>query len=415
VDIPQVEPRHVIPGGSRGRPTELPLDFLRGAVDATTFSDAFVRDLEIAAETSAAAKRAAADAVTAHEWAETRATFAEGTRTALVTLLSWVQPRQSVLPVAATNQQWGKTGPQTLIDGSACPTSAPAGTLRDGSASVGIAELCREAVAGAATPQAALAIQAAFQMLGAPYACGGVGRNDPFQFDCSSLVSRAYYLGAGIDTAGDAWAPSTREMVPWDGVPLAWWASYVDPKYLRPGDLVLYDTGGATYRHVVMYIGNGYMLHTNSCGDVAHVSAFWGTSRAGFLVVRRVVTPGDFRIPDPRPIPTGPIVPPVPPPPGIGDPKVPPGPTPSPTPTPTGPVTPSPSDSPTGTPTESPSGTPTDSPTESPTDGPTDSPTESPTDGPTDSPTESPTDGPTDGSTGGAASGSDTTADPSGN
>ena len=204
-----------------------------------------------------------------------------------------------------------------------CPTSVPSDTLRDGSSSLGASALCRQAVAAAATPQAALAIQAAFHMLGAPYACGGVGRMDAFRFDCSSLVSRAYYLGAGLDTAGKDWAPSTRDMVPWDGVRLASWASRVAPSSLRPGDLVLYDTGGSTYRHVVMYIGNGYMLHTNSCGDVAHVSTFWGFPSGGghvFLVARRVTAPAGYVPPAPTPIPT---------------------PTPTPTPTPAPATTPS--------------------------------------------------------------------------
>ena len=191
-----------------------------------------------------------------------------------------------------------------VITGASCPTSAPDVALQDGSDQVGVYELCRHAVATAATPQARLAIKAIFHMLGAPYACNGVGRMAPFRFDCSSLVSRAYYLGAGIDTAGPDWAASTQDMVPWGGSALADWASYVAPSDLRPGDLVLYNTGGATYRHVVMYIGNGWMVHTGYCGDVAHVSQFWGFNAGGkrtFLVVRRVIRPGDHRVPDPRP------------------------------------------------------------------------------------------------------------------
>ena len=219
------------------------------------------------------------------------------------------------LPLGGLPPSTAVTTAVTAVTASgSCPTTSPSGTLRDGSASVGGLALCRHAVAAAATPQAALAIAAAFHMLGAPYACGGVGRMAPFRFDCSSLVSRAYFLGAGLDTAGVDWAPSTRDMVPWDGVRLASWAALVTPANLRPGDLVLYDTGGATYRHVVMYLGDGYMLHTNSCGDVAHVSAFWGTgpmSGRRFLVARRVMAPADYRPPTPSPTPV-PIPSPVP-------------------------------------------------------------------------------------------------------
>jgi len=125
----------------------------------------------------------------------------------------------------------------------------------------------------------------------------------------------------------------------------------------------------------VMYIGNGYMLHTNACGDVAHVSSFWGTGNghSGFLVVRRVITPGGYRIPDPKPIPTGGGVK-AKPEPGAGDPKVTvPTPIPKPTPSPT------PSVSPTGAPTTSPSDTST-SPSDTPTGDPSStSPSDTPT------------------------------------
>jgi hypothetical protein len=178
-------------------------------------------------------------------------------------------------------------------------------TLRDGAELIGAEVLCRTAVRQAATPQAALALTWAFQHLGAVYACKGVGRMEPWRADCSSFVSRAYAEGAGLGTAGDAWAPSTRNMVPWDGVALDPHYAYVAPAALRPGDLVLYDTcpqGGCPYKHVVMYLGSPdggrtrWMLHTNACGDVAKVTAFWGFPTTGhpFLVARRVIAlPGE--------------------------------------------------------------------------------------------------------------------------
>jgi len=316
-------------------PNDDPLNFIRGAADAEVFSQQFIDDLNTARDTAVNARLKADDASAARNQASAKAESAETARQALVALLMRAQEATAAIQGAAAttgaNQvtsvaaNLGQTAPQTIIDGRACPKTSPANTLRGGADAIGTEALCKKAVAEAATPQAALAIQAAFQMLGAPYACGGVGRQDPFQFDCSSLVSRAYFLGAGIDTAGTNWAPSTRDMVPWDGVPLAWWASYVDPKYVRPGDLVLYDTGGAAYRHVVMYIGSGFQLETNSCGDVAHVGTFSGFNPSGetFLVARRVIAPGGYRIPDPRPIPTAGPTPVAPKPvPGVGDPKV---------------------------------------------------------------------------------------------
>ncbi|CAB5003591.1 MAG: hypothetical protein F2881_04075 [Actinobacteria bacterium] len=220
-------------------------------------------------------------------------------RAALVAAVGVVGALASLVGVAPAQ---AATPPVPVVSVEACPTSVPDGSLRDGSDQIGARALCGQAVAFAATQQAKDAIRAAFHMLGSAYACDGTARLAPTQFDCSSLVSRAYAL-AGVDTAGPGWSSSTRDMVPWGGAALASWASYVAPSSIRPGDLVLYATGGATYRHVAMYLGNGFMLHTSTCGDVAHISSFWGFDAGGrrtFLVARRVVMPGEARAIGPR-------------------------------------------------------------------------------------------------------------------
>lgn len=186
--------------------------------------------------------------------------------------------------------------PQTVVGGNGCPKAVLEGTVPEG---VKVKQLCNLAVRTAASPQAAFAIKWALVRLGAPYACEGIGRLDPWRYDCSSYVSRAYAEGAGLKTAGDGWAPSTRNMVPWDGAALDPHYAVIPPKKIRPGDLVLYDTCPAgescPYRHVVMYLGPAepggvpLMAHTNACGDVAHVEAFTGTDVANFLGVRRVI------------------------------------------------------------------------------------------------------------------------------
>ena len=186
--------------------------------------------------------------------------------------------------------------PQTVVGGNGCPKAVLEGTVPEG---VNIKQLCNLAVRSAATPQAAFAIKWALVRLGAPYACEGIGRLDPWRYDCSSYVSRAYSEGAGLKTAGDGWAPSTRNMVPWDGASLDPHYAVIPPKKIRPGDLALYDTCPAgevcPYRHVVMYLGPAepggvpLMAHTNACGDVAHVTTFTGTDAANFLGVRRVI------------------------------------------------------------------------------------------------------------------------------
>lgn len=186
--------------------------------------------------------------------------------------------------------------PQTVVGGNGCPKSVLEGTVPEG---VNVKQLCNIAVRTAATPQAAFAIKWALVRLGAPYACEGIGRLDPWRYDCSSYVSRAYAEGAGLRTAGDGWAPSTRNMVPWDGASLDPHYAVIPPNKIRPGDLVLYDTCPpgevCPYRHVVMYLGPAepggvpYMAHTNACGDVAHVEPFTGTEVDNLLGVRRVI------------------------------------------------------------------------------------------------------------------------------
>ncbi len=194
---------------------------------------------------------------------------------------------QSLVAVAA---------PQTVVGPSGCPTEVLAGTLPP---DVDVTRLCKRAVRNAPTPQAAFAIKWALVRLGAPYACDGIGRLEPWRYDCSSYVSRAYAEGAGLKTAGDAWAPSTRNMVPWDGTSLDPHYAIIPPDMLQPGDLVLYDTCPAgetcTYRHVAMYLGTAedggqpLMAQTNACGSVAHVAVFPGTDVPTFLGVRRVI------------------------------------------------------------------------------------------------------------------------------
>ncbi len=227
-------------------------------------------------------------------------------RTATTLATQQVTAAQAALDVLETRlRALAIVPPQVTVGPDGCPTENVPATLRDGAQVLGAAALCRSAVTQAATPQAALAISWAFQHLGAAYACGGTGRMLPFRADCSSFVSRAYHEGAGLRTAGDGWAPSTRDMVPWDGVRLDPHYALVAPGALRPGDLVLYDTcpqGGCPYKHVVMYLGSPdggqtrWMIHTNACGDVAKVETFWGFPTTGhpFLVARRVLAlPGE--------------------------------------------------------------------------------------------------------------------------
>lgn len=179
---------------------------------------------------------------------------------------------------------------QLTIGPDGCPTSAPGGSIRSGLPAE-IARLCARSVALAPTPEAALAIKYAFRTLGAEYACDGIGRNLPMRYDCSSLVARAYAEGAGLLTATETWIPTTRNLLPWDGVSQAAWARTIEPDEALPGDLVLYDTEHLASRHVVMLLADGHMLHVAACGDISHVTGFWGYQDGTgyrYLGVRRV-------------------------------------------------------------------------------------------------------------------------------
>lgn len=151
-------------------------------------------------------------------------------------------------------------GAQTEVGPDGCPTSAPAGTLRRGSAEVGIAELCARSVAQARSPQAAAAIKEALSMLGIPYS--QPKRNNPGWADCSSFVTRAY------QNTGTAIAPPGQNAPTTATIPRLRWAVNVSRADARPGDLALRPSPG----HVVMLLADGWMVHTASNGDVSHVT-----------------------------------------------------------------------------------------------------------------------------------------------
>ena len=258
----------------------------------TSAGDSETLDFERAAAEAARMQDATA---VARAWVEATRDAVESVQESLTMVREQIAAdRESLNALIATASVGTEVGP----DG--CATSVPAGTVPD---SVDIQYLCRTAMNDAATPQAQLAVQWALIHLGAPYACKGVGRLNDWVFDCSSYVSRAYAEGAGLDTAGADWAPTTRNMLPWGGASLDAHYEVIEPKDLAPGDLVLYDTctaeekdeGECDYRHVVMYLGEQapgmgpLMAHTNACGEVSRVVPFTGTDVSNFLGARRVV------------------------------------------------------------------------------------------------------------------------------
>lgn len=149
---------------------------------------------------------------------------------------------------------------QTTVGPDGCPVDAPPGTLRQGAERPGIHAICVASVADARTPEAARAVKFALAHVGAPYD-NSHRRNDPGRFDCSSFVSRAYRDGAGLPTHPEGTnAPTTATLR------AARWTTPVSLAEVRAGDLVFPHPG-----HVGMVLADGWMVHTNRTGDVAHV------------------------------------------------------------------------------------------------------------------------------------------------
>lgn len=98
-----------------------------------------------------------------------------------------------------------------------------------------------------ATPQAT-AVTIAEQMLGSPYRYGG---NTPKGFDCSGLVHYSY-TKAGYPMSRDS-KSQIAQTIP------------IDPRDLRPGDLVFFSIEGNS-SHIGIYAGDGRFIHAPSSG-----------------------------------------------------------------------------------------------------------------------------------------------------
>lgn len=163
--------------------------------------------------------------------------------------------RQEKLASTANGDAQQEVGP----DG--CPASAPANTLRAGSASLGVAELCANSVAQAPTPEAAVAIKYQLNHLGQPYS--QPNRMKDNWYDCSSLAMRSY-SSAGLGVLVGGWAPNTA------AIRASKWAERISLEQTLPGDLVYPSPG-----HVATKLSDGYIVHTNRPGDVSHVTAMY--------------------------------------------------------------------------------------------------------------------------------------------
>jgi cell wall-associated NlpC family hydrolase len=77
------------------------------------------------------------------------------------------------------------------------------------------------------------------------------GKNPEAGLDCSGMVSYVFEKAAGRKVAGSA-ADIARQ------------GKAIDPRQLKPGDLVFFNTRNRPYSHVGIYIGEGRFIHAPS-------------------------------------------------------------------------------------------------------------------------------------------------------
>lgn len=160
-----------------------------------------------------------------------------------------------------------------------CPKTAPAGSLTDGSESIGVKKLCEQSVKQARTPAAAAAIVWAFNHLGEPYNTGGVPIDvENFgSFNCATFVAKAFFWGARI--------PGFAE--------LPWTPAYASPpsfvksvgRQHKSGDInimwrsgTMADSGGQA-GHAQLFIADGWIIQSGGTGSKTNIARYpngWG-------------------------------------------------------------------------------------------------------------------------------------------
>ena len=77
------------------------------------------------------------------------------------------------------------------------------------------------------------------------------GKNPEAGLDCSGMVSFIYGRAAGVKVKGNA-ADIARNSRP------------IEPEFLRPGDLVFFNTRNRPFSHVGIYLGDARFVHAPS-------------------------------------------------------------------------------------------------------------------------------------------------------
>lgn len=101
------------------------------------------------------------------------------------------------------------------------------------------------------SPQGQEVVFQALGLIDTGYRFGG--KNPEAGLDCSGMVSYLYQRATGLRLSGSA-ADIARQ------------GRRIDRESLRPGDLVFFNTTGATFSHVGIYLGDARFVHAPSSG-----------------------------------------------------------------------------------------------------------------------------------------------------
>lgn len=109
--------------------------------------------------------------------------------------------------------------------------------------------------------------------VGKPYVYGAAGPNS---FDCSGLTYYSYKkAGIYLNRGSRDQARNGR---------------YVSKSELKPGDLVFFNSGTNTIRHVGMYVGNGQFIHSPSPGKTVRYENLNSSYYIkGYVTARRII------------------------------------------------------------------------------------------------------------------------------
>ncbi|MGW4551729.1 bifunctional lytic transglycosylase/C40 family peptidase [Streptomyces violaceorubidus] len=114
----------------------------------------------------------------------------------------------------------------------------------------------------ATTDQAAIAINAAEQMIGTPYSWGGGNASGPSTGICCSPSGRSGKSTLGFDCSGLTLYAYAKAGITLPRTAAAQYAASepVKPGNVKPGDLVFYGASAASIHHVGIYVGGGWMI-----------------------------------------------------------------------------------------------------------------------------------------------------------